>query len=337
MNRESIDLFRVSDWDLLSFLLSIDNGEVSKGINRLFLFIPDEFKEAFTNLKQRENQSIFIEFFFPKVISTVTFKRPMKFSLREISIFLNCSLFRELKESTLKSWISTSFKDFIGEPELGKKYSLSQLQKAIILHDLSQVVSFDQMNLYLEKVKKIEHTMNKWMPIYLQNVEINYYVLLILKMKAHRRYRETSDNYNVLLKETNPFLFIVRNLAEKNNKEEWLNVYKNMKKEIEKYRYLTRSINRLVEIENEILKINRSTFKIEIEKVLSWIQEYDETFLLEDLCIDKYEEIRKQKYESLINIPNNEIISELIPLLETGYHINILKSEYHRKNNGSLN
>ncbi|MHC8965598.1 hypothetical protein [Priestia aryabhattai] len=327
MDKDFIELFKVSDCDLINYAISIENDDVSKGINQFYSFCPADLKEIFMDIKNKEDN-----FFLPEVINVIPKKLPAKFSLSEISLFLNSSLFRVLKESTLKSWISSSYKEFIGKPKLGKKYSLSQLQKTMLLHDLSQVIPFDQMHPYLEQIKQTEHEMNEWLPLYLRNVEINYYVSLLLKTKTHNSCIKQTNSYKEINKERKQDLFKIRNIIQRHNCKDLFDMYKELENKIELHRKISRLYKLLVENNNKILESNKVIYDVEIKKTLCWFQESDTTFNLENLSMEKYDEYKSKKYEILANSSYSYILKELLPVLETGYYINILKSEYHQDN-----
>lgn len=322
-----IEICKLSDDDLISCAILLENGKREQGIDRLLTYIP----ESLNYERLKINKKTFLQYAYPTVFNIIK-REKLKFSLSEMVQFINLSRFRVIKDTTLKSWVSNGeFKNFIGSPKLGRKYSLIQLLKLFLIHDLRQVIEDYQMGKYLKMISCVEDTVNQWMPVYLQVAEMNYYTTLILRNNVQCTKEYSFSN----LKVSNSINNSLRKINERINKSknsQLVEIYENLKTEqYPMVKYLEQKLDRLRKIENDIQELKKNNYEIEIRKLSDWIFTFNNNISFDKLSMDLNEKIKQHRYNCLSMLPNYEILTELLPVLETGNYINIIKSEVLNK------
>lgn len=319
------ELGRLSDWDLISCAILFEKGEDELGINRLLTYAPDFVNEERAKIR-RKNFMELLDFLYPTIYNNCLKRERVMFSLPEMTRFINLSWYRMVKDTTLKSWVSNGdYKRFIGTPSMGKKYSLLQIQKILLIHDLKQIIDDDKIGNYLSMINCVENTISQWMPVYLQVSEMYYYTTLILKNNAFSKTEYEPTNYKENKENINWLRNVQKKVIESNNSQ-LINLYNDAVKNIENHRYLTLMLDRLKKNNIEKEKSNEIVYRVEIRKLSDWIFEFDVNIPLNQYSLNQFKKIKEHCYSKLSNLPNHETLTNLLPILETGNYINILKS-----------
>lgn len=137
---ESFTLTRV---EMSSLLLSLTGMSDRKPLNIL--------QEAWTKFHHKEVQEgaslpDFLSTDVPPILQKIVNGNSMKgFSLGEIASLGHLIEYSTLSVTAMQNWVKRDFKEYLGSPRIGKKYSVNQAALLFIIDDLKSALSFDNI------------------------------------------------------------------------------------------------------------------------------------------------------------------------------------------------
>jgi hypothetical protein len=156
--------------DLSKTLISTDKNKKN------LLPILSRTEDAFT----KEALKALVQHFCPSVLKEMLFNKNVipRFSLKELESIMEMALLNNVVATTMQNWIQKGFKELIGSPEIGKKYSIRQISYILFINDLNQTLDFDSIKKILQFIEEIKIKVNDFslftlMEINAKIVEIN--------------------------------------------------------------------------------------------------------------------------------------------------------------------
>lgn len=137
---ESFTLTRV---EMSSLLLSLTGLSDQKPLNIL--------QEAWTKFHREEVQQgtslpAFLSTAVPAVLQKIIKGDNVKgFSLGEIASLGHLVEYSTLSVTTMQNWVKRDFKEYLGSPRQGKKYSVNQAALLFIIDDLKSALNFESI------------------------------------------------------------------------------------------------------------------------------------------------------------------------------------------------
>lgn len=137
---ESFTLTRV---EMSNLLLSMTGLSDRKPLNIL--------QEAWTKFHRKEVQEgtylpAFLTTDVPPILQKIINGNSIKgFSLGEIASLGHLIEYSTLSVTAMQNWVKRDFKEYLGSPRMGKKYSVNQAALLFIIDDLKSALSFDSI------------------------------------------------------------------------------------------------------------------------------------------------------------------------------------------------
>ena len=107
--------------------------------NLLEAFIKNNKEEVHLTIQSLENIQPELK---QKLIDCLQ-NNKLGFSMNEIATLGNQLECTTISETALKNWVKREMKEFIGSPEIGKKYSIQQAALLYIIKDLKTILDFE--------------------------------------------------------------------------------------------------------------------------------------------------------------------------------------------------
>ncbi|WP_099363613.1 DUF1836 domain-containing protein [Fredinandcohnia onubensis] len=138
-----------------------------------------------------------VQLYCPNIYDDLLFNHSdiPRFSLKEIEALLEGTYMKKVTATTVQNWIQKEFKELVGGPEIGRKYSLRQTAYILLIDDLRASLSFPEIKKILEILKEIESTEHsfsifKLMKLYTNFIDKN---LLVYGKLKNNQYLESDE------------------------------------------------------------------------------------------------------------------------------------------------
>jgi hypothetical protein len=110
-------------------------------------------KNHLTQMKHGSSLTAFLSTHLPPVMEKMIKHESMEgFSLQEIVSLGNQIEYTNISITSMQNWVKRDFKDYLGSPKLGKKYSVDQAALLFIIDDMKHCLDFEAIRKLLHVV-----------------------------------------------------------------------------------------------------------------------------------------------------------------------------------------